>query len=52
MIDLAPDAVVDAVRKQQASLLKPPVPMANFLALFERLGLTGTMTKLRHLLTL
>jgi hypothetical protein len=52
LLDLAPVAVVDAVRKQQASLINPPVPMPDLLALFERLGLVATVTELRHLLTL
>jgi predicted nucleic acid-binding protein len=52
LLDLAPAAVVDAVRKQQASLLNPPVPMPDLLALFERLDLVATVTELRRLLTL
>jgi hypothetical protein len=32
--------------KQQASLLNPPVRMPDLLALFERLGLTHTVTEL------
>ena len=38
MIDLAPVAVVDAVRAQQARLRNPPVPMPELLDLFERLS--------------
>ena len=50
MLDLSPVMVVDAVRRQQASLLKPPVGMKELLALFERLGLAETVIELRHLL--
>jgi predicted nucleic acid-binding protein len=50
MLDLAPVAVVDAVRSQQSRLTKPPVAMADLLALFERLGLTETVIELRRLL--
>lgn len=50
LIDLAPHGVTAAVRKQQASLLNPPVPMADLLALFERLGLAETVTELRRLM--
>jgi predicted nucleic acid-binding protein len=52
LLDLAPVAVVDALKKQQASLIKPPVPMADLLALFERLDLAMTVTELRRLLIL
>src|ERR1700674_533548 len=38
LIDLAPVLVIDAVRDQQARLTKPPVTMAELLAVFERLG--------------
>jgi hypothetical protein len=51
LLDLAPVAVVDAVRAQQARLKSPPVPMPNLLALFERLGLVETVTELRRLMT-
>jgi hypothetical protein len=50
MIDLAPVAVVDAVRSQQASLTNPPFSMADLLSLFEKLGLAETAAELRHLL--
>jgi hypothetical protein len=50
MIDLAPVAVVDAVRKQRASLINPPVGMVELLALFERRGLVETVTGLRRLM--
>jgi hypothetical protein len=50
LLDLAPVVVVDAVRKQQASLLNPPVPMPELLALFERLGLAETAAELRRLM--
>jgi hypothetical protein len=50
MLDLAPVAVVDAIRRQQASLINPPVAMSQLLALFERLGLAETVTELRRLL--
>lgn len=52
LIGLAPDAVVDAVRKQQARLKNPPVPMPELLALFERLGLIETVAELRRLMAL
>jgi hypothetical protein len=50
MLDLAPVAVVDAIRLQQSRLVKPPVSMPDLLALFEKLGLTETVSELRHLL--
>jgi hypothetical protein len=50
LLDLAPDAVVSAVRGQQAALTNPPVVMADLLALFERLDLTKTSAELRRLL--
>jgi hypothetical protein len=50
LLDLAPVAVVDAVRRQQASLLNPPVPMEELLALFERLDLAETVAELRRLM--
>ncbi len=50
LLELDPHAVVDAVRKQQASLLNPPVRMPDLLALFERLGLTHTVTELHRLM--
>jgi len=52
LIDLAPAVVVDAVRKQQASLLNPPVIMPDLLSLFERLDLVETAGELRRLLAL
>lgn len=51
MLDLAPVAVVDAVRAQQARLRNPPVPMPELLDLFERLGLIETVAELRRLMT-
>jgi hypothetical protein len=48
LLDLAPSAVVDAVREQQARLRKPPVSMADLLSLFERLGLIETVAELRR----
>jgi hypothetical protein len=48
LLDLAPVAVVDAVRAQQARLRNPPMP--EFLELFERLGLVETVTELRRLM--
>lgn len=50
MLDLAPAVVVDAMRNQQARLTNPPVPMAELLALFDRLGLADTVVELRQLL--
>ena len=50
LIDLAPVAVVDAVRSQQARLTNPPVAMPDLLALFERLGLVQTVVELRRLI--
>jgi hypothetical protein len=50
LIDLAPVAVVDAVRSQQARLRNPPVAMPDLLALFERLGLVETVVELRRLI--
>ena len=49
-LDLAPAAVVDVVRTQQARLRNPPVPMPELLALFERLGLVETVGELRRLM--
>jgi predicted nucleic acid-binding protein len=50
MLDLAPVAVVDAVRSQQARLVNPPVAISELLALFEKLGLIESVSELRHLL--
>jgi hypothetical protein len=50
LLDLAPDVVIDAVRKQQASLINPPVPMPDLLSLFEKLGLVGTVFEIRRLM--
>jgi len=50
LIGLAPETVVDVVRKQQASLRNPPVSMTDLLSLFERLDLTGSVVELRRLL--
>lgn len=50
LLDLAPVAVVVAVRNQQARLNKPPVPMPELLALFERIGLVETVAELRRLM--
>jgi hypothetical protein len=50
LLDLAPRVVIDAVRRQQASLINPPVAMPELLALFERLGLTESVVELRRLL--
>ncbi len=50
MLDLAPGAVVDAIRSQQSRLVNPLVSMPDLLALFEKLGLTETVSKLRQLL--
>ncbi len=51
LLDLAPDVVIDAVRRQQASLVNPPITMPDLLALFERIGLVETVTELRRLTT-
>jgi predicted nucleic acid-binding protein len=50
LLDLAPVLVVDAVRDQQERLVNPPVPMAELLAVFERLGLAETVLQLRRLM--
>ena len=50
LLDLAPAVVLEAVRKQHASLLNPPVPMPDLLSLFERLDLAETVAELRRLL--
>lgn len=50
LLDTAPDRVVKVVRDQQASLTNPPIPMLDLLALFDRIGLSETVTELRHLL--
>jgi predicted nucleic acid-binding protein len=50
LLDSAPLAVLDAVQRQQASLVNPPVAMAELLAIFERLGLADTVVELRRLL--
>jgi predicted nucleic acid-binding protein len=52
LLHVAPLAVVDAVRKQQASLLNPPIPMPALLLLFERIGLVETVAELRRLVDL
>jgi predicted nucleic acid-binding protein len=49
IIDIAPIAVVDAVRAQQASMKNPPVSMSDLLALFARTGLAGTVAELCRL---
>lgn len=48
LLDLSPVLVVEAVRDQQAALIRPPVAMPELLALFERLGLTETVAELRR----
>lgn len=50
LLDFAPERVLDAVRRQQASLVNPPVAMSELLALFERLGLAETVIELRRLI--
>ena len=50
LLDLSPLVVVDVLRKQQASLINPPVPMPGLLALFERVGLVETVAELRGLM--
>jgi PIN domain len=50
LLDEAPGTVVEIVRDQQASLLNPPIPMADLLSLFERLDLTETVAELRRLM--
>jgi len=52
LLDQAPHRVIEAVLDQQASLVNPPVPMSDLLNLFERLGLTETVAKLRQLLVI
>ena len=52
LLDLTPEGVIDAVRKQQASLVNPPVAMSELLALFERLGLAETGVELRRLMSI
>ncbi len=48
LLDLSPVLVVDAVREQQATLSRPPVSIAELLALLERLGLAETVAELRR----
>ncbi|HTW68283.1 MAG TPA: PIN domain-containing protein [Acetobacteraceae bacterium] len=45
-------SVIQAVRDQQASLINPPVPWQDLLAIFERTGLRGTVAELRRMLGL
>lgn len=51
LIDLAPVAVVDAVRAQHAALINPPITMTDLLDLFERIALIETALELRRLIT-
>jgi predicted nucleic acid-binding protein len=48
LLDLAPHMVIDAVQRQQVSLINPPVLMPDLLSLFERLGLVETVAELRR----
>jgi len=50
LIDLAPTAVVDAVRDQQMALKNPPVSIEELLAVLDRLGMATTTLELRQLL--
>lgn len=50
LLDLSPVLVLDAVRDQQAGLTRPPMEMAELLALFERLGLAETVAELRRVM--
>jgi predicted nucleic acid-binding protein len=50
LIDLAPTAVVDAVRDQQTALKNPPVSIEELLAVLDRLGMATTTLELRQLL--
>jgi hypothetical protein len=49
LLDIDPDSVVCAVRDQAASLVNPPVSMAELLGIFERIGLHETVAELRRL---
>ena len=48
LLEVEPLAFVTVVLDQQASLTKPPIPMAELLNLFERLDLSETVTELRR----
>jgi hypothetical protein len=52
LLDIVPHAVIDAISAQQMRLKNPPVSMTELLDLFERLGLTETVSALRRLLGL
>jgi len=52
LIDVSPVLVVDTVREQQSNLLKPPVTLAELLAIFERVGLVETVVELRRLIAI
>ena len=51
LLDLDPVQVVDALRDQQAILVRPPVPMTELLAILERTGLAETVAELRRLMS-
>jgi predicted nucleic acid-binding protein len=48
LIDLEPVKVIDAIREQVASLIRPPVTVTELLTTFEKLGLADTDTELRR----
>jgi hypothetical protein len=50
LLDLSPVLVVDAIRDQQASLTKPPIPMPELLDIFESIGLAETVAELRRIM--
>ena len=52
LVDVSPVLVVDTVREQQSNLLKPPVALAELLAVFERVGLVETVLELRRLMAI
>jgi predicted nucleic acid-binding protein len=49
LIDLAPAAIVEAIRDQQAALKNPPVSMEELMGIFERLDLKETVAGLGDL---
>jgi hypothetical protein len=52
LLDIAPQEVVSAASEQRHSLKKPPKTALEYLATLERQGLTGTVARLRELVSL
>jgi hypothetical protein len=50
LLEAEPSEFIDALRELHRDLKKPPVPMAELLALFERIGLVKTVAELRLLM--